>query len=90
MDFLEAMSDGRIAATFDRDYGESIFRYKARNVPGVVYFRFTPASPDEAGRILSDILQERRVALAGKFTVVERDRIRQRSLGDKKDGRRDN
>ncbi len=86
----QAIRDGRIAATFDRDYGESIFRHKARNVPGVVYFRLTPASPDEAGKILSDILKERRVGLAGQFTVVERDRIRQRSLGGKKGGRRDN
>ena len=31
------------------------------------------------------ILKERRVGLAGQFTVVERDRIRQRSLGGKND-----
>jgi len=54
---------------------------------GLPIFRFTPASPDEAGKILSDILKARRVALAGKFTVVERDRIRQRSLSGKKDRR---
>ena len=69
MDFLEAIRDGRIVLTFDRDYGELIFRHKARNVPGVVHFRFTPALPDEAGKILSDTLKERRVALAGKFTA---------------------
>ena len=33
----------------------------------------------------SIILKERRVGLAGQFTVVERDRIRQRSLGGKND-----
>ncbi len=76
----QAISDDRIVLTFDRDYGELIFRHKARNVPGVVYFRLAPASPDEAGKILSDIPKERRVALAGKFTVVERDRIPQQGM----------
>lgn len=76
-----AIEENRIILTFDRDYGELIFRHKARNVNGIVYFRFTPTSPDEAGVILSGILQERGITSAGMFTVIERDRIRQRALG---------
>jgi predicted nuclease of predicted toxin-antitoxin system len=75
-----AIEENRIILTFDRDYGELIFRHKARNVNGIVYFRFAPTSPDEAGVILSGILQEQGITLAGMFTVIERDRIRQRAL----------
>lgn len=81
----QAIGSKRILLTFDRDYGELIFHYKARNIPGVVYFRFTPVSPDEAGTILLDILKEQGIALTDKFTVIERDNIRQRSLSDKEE-----
>ena len=81
----QVINSNRILLTFDRDYGELIFRHKARNVPGVVYFRFTPVAPDEAGMILLDILKEQGIALTGKFTVIERDNIRQRSLGGKEE-----
>ena len=78
----QAVSSKRILLTFDRDYGELIFRHKARNVPGVVYFRYTPVSPDEAGTILLESLKGQGITLTGRFTVIERDNIRQRSLGD--------
>ncbi|MEW6555547.1 MAG: DUF5615 family PIN-like protein [Actinomycetota bacterium] len=81
----QAITTNRIVLTFDRDYGELIFRHKARDVPGVVYFRFTPISPDEAGTMLLEILKEKIITLSGKFTVIERDSIRQRSLGSTMD-----
>lgn len=81
----KATNANRIVLTFDRDYGELIYRHKESSVPGVVYFRFTPVSPDEAGRILLDIIKEPKISLTGKFTVIERDRIRQRSLVSKEE-----
>jgi predicted nuclease of predicted toxin-antitoxin system len=81
----QAINANRIVLTFDRDYGELIYRHRTGNVPGVIYFRFTPVSPDEAGAILLGILEEPRITLAGRFTVIERDRIRQRLLSGKND-----
>lgn len=75
-----AHEENRIILTFDRDYGELIFRYKSLTPAGVVYFRFDPSSPEEPAKILLNILEEGKVSLSGKFTVVERDRIRQRTF----------
>ena len=69
-----------IVLTFDRDYGELIYRYKSFVPAGVVYFRFDPHTPEEPAEILVNILDKGKVSILGKFTVVERDRIRQRTL----------
>ena len=75
----QAQEENRIIMTFDRDYGELIYRYKL-SVPGVLYFRFDPSTPKEPADVLLKILKENRVVIRGKFTVVKRDGIRQRNL----------
>lgn len=78
-DILEqACSQGRIVITFDRDYGELVFRLKKPLPSGVVYLRFDPMWPTEPGEILAAVIAN--VPLEGRFTVVERHRIRQRPL----------
>ncbi|MFA6531161.1 MAG: DUF5615 family PIN-like protein, partial [Candidatus Micrarchaeia archaeon] len=42
-----ALKDKSIILTFDRDYGELIFRYPRLIPDGLVYFRFDPSSPEE-------------------------------------------
>lgn len=66
--------------TFDRDYGKLIYRYQALPPPGVVYFRFAPSTPLEPAEILIDVMERAGLALMGKFTIIERGRVRQRSL----------
>jgi predicted nuclease of predicted toxin-antitoxin system len=39
--------DGRIILTFDRDYGELIYKHKNIPAAGVMYFRFSPTHPEE-------------------------------------------
>jgi len=81
IDVLEkAHREKRIVLTFDRDYGELIFRHGSVIPSGVIYFRFNPSSPEEPARILLNILKEGKIPIVGKFTVVERDRVRQRVL----------
>ena len=68
----------RIVITFDRDYGELVFKLKKPRPAGVIYLRFDPLWPTEAGEILKGIVGA--VPLEGRFTVVERKRLRQRPL----------
>jgi predicted nuclease of predicted toxin-antitoxin system len=69
-----------VILTFDRDYGELLYRNKALPPEGIVYFRFNPATPDEPAAILLNLLQKGTVSLFHKYTVVERNRIRQRTF----------
>lgn len=75
-----AYEENRIILTFDRDYGELIYKHKLFTPAGVVYFRFDPSTPEEPAEILLNIIEKGKVPILGKFTVVERDRIRQRTF----------
>ena len=75
-----AASEQRIILTFDRDYGELLYRLRLPPPPGLAYFRLDPLSPIEPAEILLRLLAAPNVALEGKFTVIERPTIRQRPL----------
>jgi len=75
-----AKEQQRVILTFDRDYGELIYRYRFSTPVGIVYFRFTPSAPEEPAVLLNNIIEKGKRTLEGKFTVVERERIRQRNL----------
>lgn len=76
-----AAREQRVILTFDRDYGELIFRFRQLYLPtGVIYFRYRPRSPEEPGQHLLKLCQIPDLSLKGKFTVLERDRLRQRPL----------
>jgi predicted nuclease of predicted toxin-antitoxin system len=75
-----AYEESRIVLTFDRDYGELIYRHKLAGPAGIVFFRFNPSGPEEPGEMLLKILEIGKVSMLERFTVVERGRIRQRSL----------
>jgi predicted nuclease of predicted toxin-antitoxin system len=75
-----AASESLILLTFDRDYGELIYRLGLPAPAGVIYFRFSPLTPIEPAEHLPRLLAVSRIVLAGKFTVVERGQVRQRPL----------
>ena len=75
-----AEQEQRIILTFDRDYGELIFRHRLGRPGGVVYFRYAPQTPQEPGEHLLQLIATPGLALAGNFSVVDRERIRQRRL----------
>lgn len=75
-----AVDEERVVLTFDRDYGELIFRRRHAAPPGVVYFRFEPETPDETAERLLSLLRGSGVQLEGQFTVVERGQVRQRPI----------
>jgi len=79
-----AQQEGRIVVTFDRDYGELLYRKNFSATMGIVYFRFHPYSPLEPAEMLLHLLKVAGIELMGKFTVVEKTGIRQRCLPIKK------
>ena len=81
VDVLEkAVEERLLLLTFDRDYGELIYRRKLAPPPGIIFFRFTPAHPSEPSEILKKFFDQPEISSSGKFTIFERDRVRQRPL----------
>jgi predicted nuclease of predicted toxin-antitoxin system len=76
----QAAREGRIVLTFDRDYEELIYRYRLPSPSGVLYLRFDPATPQEPGEYVLALLTAEEITLEGRFTVVQRARLRQRPL----------
>lgn len=83
------ISDGEVAAlcsesqrvllTFDKDFGELVFRQGLSAGSGVVLFRLVPKSPEEAADIALALVKSQ-PDLNGTFCVVTRDRIRVRPM----------
>lgn len=75
-----AASERLVIWTFDRDYGDLIYRQRLPTPAGVIYMRFNPATPEEPAEILLQLLSMAGIILEGMFTVVERGGFRQRAL----------
>jgi predicted nuclease of predicted toxin-antitoxin system len=75
-----AAREARMILTFDRDYGELIYRRRLPNPSGIIYLRFDPLTPQEPGEHVLALLTTEGLTLEGKFTVAERARLRQRPL----------
>ncbi len=75
-----AARERRVLITFDRDYGELIFRRALAIPAGVVYLRFSPSSPEQPGRFMLRLLDVADLEIEGRFTVATRSEVRQRPL----------
>jgi predicted nuclease of predicted toxin-antitoxin system len=75
-----AETDGRLLVTFDRDFAALAFKHALPAAAGVVLLRFVPISPDEVAALLLDLVGDEGLTFSGKFTVVDRERVRQRLL----------
>jgi predicted nuclease of predicted toxin-antitoxin system len=76
----QAKDESRIILTFDRDYGELVYRHKQPIPIGIIYFRFDPTTPEEPAEYLLEVLKLEALIIENKFTIIERNRIRQRPL----------
>jgi len=63
-----AHSEQRIVMTFDRDYGELVFRRQLPLPGGVLYLRFLPRSPLEPAEYLARLISAG-IELEGSFTT---------------------
>lgn len=73
-----ARKDGFIVLTFDKDYGEIIFRFGEQNPPAVIYFRHKGKNPEFAGNFMLQLIHENKIQFERTFTVIEENNIRQR------------
>jgi len=73
-----ASKEDRIILTFDRDYGELIFRYGLNKPPSVVYFRDKGKNPKSAANQLLNVIQKQEINIENTFTDIESKNIRQR------------
>ena len=71
-----ARTENRIIVTFDRDYGELIFRRQLSMPAGILYLRFLPSNPGEVADYVSRLIGDG-IELEGRFTTAERGRVRQ-------------
>ncbi|MBM2815599.1 MAG: hypothetical protein HW421_2361 [Ignavibacteria bacterium] len=74
-----AQKNEMIILTFDRDYGEIIYKYSMKNPPAVIYFRNKGQEPDFAGNTLISLMDTKHINFENKFTVIEKNNIRQRN-----------
>lgn len=51
-----AIDEGRTILTFDRDYGELIFKNNLRPEKGIIYFRLSNYSPIEPAYLIEALL----------------------------------
>ena len=75
-----AFREERILLTFDRDYGGLLYLQGAQPPEVIVYFRFSPSSPEEPAGYLLGLIERFESSLSGTLTVAEYDRVRQRPL----------
>jgi predicted nuclease of predicted toxin-antitoxin system len=75
-----AVLEDLIILTFDRDYGELLFKYRLDPPPAIVYFRNKGKVPSDAATMLLEILQNQDLVIQDMFTVISEDGIRQRKL----------
>ncbi len=73
-----AINEERTILTFDRDYGELIFRYNYKPEKGVIYLRLDKYEPHEPGLIVERLLVDMEIDITRALTVIDKSGIRQR------------
>jgi predicted nuclease of predicted toxin-antitoxin system len=73
-----AQAEERIILTFDKDYGELIFKGGIGSPPAVLFLRYRGRDPKAAAALIQDALSVGTV-FENRFTVIEEEGIRQRS-----------
>lgn len=75
-----AAADSRILLTFDRDYGELIFRHRKRSPRSVIYLRIYPSTVDELNALLLRLIRGDAGVVDGHMVVVSQAGIRKRAF----------
>jgi len=79
----EAIEKEEFIITFDKDFGELIFKKKLLHPSAIILFRLHHFTPDEPAVMLLNIIKENIYSFAGYFTVISRNKTRQRKFSDK-------
>ena len=70
-----AQAEGRVIFTFDKDFGELIFR-QGRVSAGVLLVRLAGLSPAAKAMVVSGVIRDHAVKLGHAFTVVSPGMVR--------------
>ena len=73
-----AIKEERTILTFDRDYGELIFRHNYKPENGIIYLRIDSYAPIEPGQIVESIILNDTIDFRNALTVVDNHGLRQR------------
>ena len=73
-----AIDQDRMILTFDRDYGELIFKHNYKPQQGVVLLRLDEYTPDEPGRLVEKLVEDDTIDFSLALTVLDHNGIRQR------------
>ena len=75
-----SIDENRTIITFDRDYGELIYKYGFRPSASVIYLRMQNYQPEEPAELLMKLLNNPNFEFAGLFTVADEKSVRQRKI----------
>ena len=75
-----AYKEDEIIITFDKDFGELIFKEKLPFPAGIILFRLKHFAPGLPAEILLDKIKNHHLILEDYFTVISKDKIRQKRL----------
>jgi predicted nuclease of predicted toxin-antitoxin system len=75
-----SIDENRTIITFDRDYGELIYKYGFRPPAGVIYLRMQNFQPEEPAELILKLLNNPTLEFTGLFTVADEKSIRQRKI----------
>ncbi len=73
-----AMREERTILTFDRDYGELIFKYNYKPKADVIYLRLNEYEADEPGKFVEELISKEEYDFSSALTVADKNGIRQR------------
>ncbi|NQZ79274.1 MAG: DUF5615 family PIN-like protein [Ekhidna sp.] len=73
-----AMEQERTIITYDRDYGELIFKHGFKPTAGVIFIRQQPTEPLETAKIIGSLTSNTDLTFKRTLTVVDSNSLRQK------------
>ena len=71
-----------VIITFDKDFGELIYKQKSNKPSGIILLRVTPKSPAYILQLLKWLLLQANISFEGYFVVVNKDKVRAIKMDD--------
>ena len=82
---LELSSRNRwVIITFDKDFGELIYKQKSNKPYGIILMRVTPKSPEYILQLLKWLLLQTNISFEVNFVVLNKDKVRVIKMDDSK------
>ncbi len=73
-----AIKEERLILTFDKDYGELVFKKGLKPPQGIIYLRIGTFAPKEPAEIIDKLIKSHKFDFDRHLTVVDNNFVRQR------------